>query len=248
MTTATETRPADLTLPVGSMLDWMRVLQFGDSTLPTGAFSFSHGLESAIERGVVCDADTLQDFVLTAIEQSASGDAIALLVAYRAAVQSDLAGALQADQHLFNRKLNEETRAMTVRTGKKLIELAERVIGDDARTELLSIWRSQVARGLTPGSYPVCLAVIFAELKLPEHACFLVHQYSVAMAILSSALRLMKVDHFDTQRILFRLNGQIERAYRLQAHKTLDDMATFAPVVDLLAAIHVKAHVRLFMN
>ena len=34
----------------------------------------------------------------------------------------------------------------------------------------------------------------------------------------------------------------------MAATRKLADMANFAPVVDLLAAIHVKAHVRLFMN
>ena len=28
----------------------------------------------------------------------------------------------------------------------------------------------------------------------------------------------------------------------------LDDMAAFAPMIDILAAVHVKAHVRMFMS
>ena len=70
----------------------------------------------------------------------------------------------------------------------------------------------------------------------------------LAMAILSAALRLMRVDHFDTQGILFRLNGDIENAYVRAANKSLEDMATYAPAIDVLAATHVRAHVRLFMS
>ena len=36
------------------------LLQFGDSMLPVGAFSFSNGLESAVQQGLVHDADTLR--------------------------------------------------------------------------------------------------------------------------------------------------------------------------------------------
>lgn len=231
-----------------SLLHWMQALQFGDSTLPTGAFTFSHGLESAIERGLVTDAKTLHSFTKTAVEQAAGGDAIAVLHAWRAARKGDLQQLLVIDRAVYNRKLNEEFRAMTVRTGKKLIELADKVINSSRDAELLSQWRAKVANGEADGTYPVCLAIIFAVLDIPEEGCFMVHQYGVAMAILSAALRLVKVDHVDTQTILFQLNDTIERDYAVAAKRRLEDMSGFSPVVDMLAAVHVRAHVRMFMN
>lgn len=241
--TGVERRIADM-----SLLHWMQALQFGDSTLPTGAFTFSHGLESAIERGLVTDAKTLHSFTKTAVEQAASGDAIAVLHAWRAARKGDLQKLIQIDRAVFNRKLNEEFRSMTVKTGKKLIELADKVINASRDAELLSQWRAKVANGETEGTYPVCLAIIFAVLDIPEEGCFMVHQYGVAMAILSAALRLVKVDHVDTQTILFKLNDTIEQDYAVAAKRRLEDMVGFAPMVDMLAAVHVQAHVRMFMN
>ena len=77
------TRPDDRQPKITEL---MRVLQFGDSVLPVGAFSFSNGLESAIQHHLVYDRETLRQFVITAIRQSASADAIALLAAHRAAL------------------------------------------------------------------------------------------------------------------------------------------------------------------
>lgn len=82
--------PGKLSMADMSLLHWMQALQFGDSTLPTGAFTFSHGLESAIERGLVTDAKTLRSFTKTAVEQAAGGDAIAVLHAWRAARKGDI--------------------------------------------------------------------------------------------------------------------------------------------------------------
>jgi urease accessory protein len=75
-----------------------------------------------------------------------------------------------------------------------------------------------------------------------------VHQYGVASMILSAALRLMKISHVDTQRILYRLDAGADAAYEAAAAARLEDMAGFAPLTEILAAVHVKAHVRLFMN
>jgi urease accessory protein len=222
----------------------MRVLQFGDSVLPVGAFSFSNGLESAIQHHIVHDMETLRQFVMTATRQSASADAIALLAAHRAARSHDMAGVLRADTALFNRKLNEEMRTMTVRMGKKLGELSNRLI----HTPLLMDWLGHVERKETPGTYPVGLGLLFAGLGMPEHEAFSVLQYGTASMILSASLRLMKIHHFDAQTILLEVNTSAEAEYARVSSATLDEMATFSPSLDILAAAHVKAHIRMFMN
>src|SRR5215470_6000853 len=95
-----------------------RLLQFGDSMFPIGGFSFSCGLESAIQKGVVVDAATLQAFTLTAVEQAARGDGIALIVAHGSAVAHDVEALILIDQQVYARKLSNELRTMSVRTGK----------------------------------------------------------------------------------------------------------------------------------
>lgn len=227
-----------------TITELMRVLQFGDSVLPVGAFSFSNGLESAVQHHLVYDLETLRQFVMTATRQSASSDAIALLTAHRSACAHDMTGLLRADSALFNRKMNEEMRTMSVRMGKKLGEISNQLI----HAPLLTRWLGHVECKETPGTYPVGLGLLFAELGLPEHDAFAACQYGTASMILSASLRLMKIHHFDAQSILFEVNATAEAEYSRVATATLDDMATFSPSLDILAAAHVKAHVRMFMN
>jgi urease accessory protein len=222
----------------------MRVLQFGDSVVPIGAFSFSNGLESAIQLRVVHDLETLRQFVKTATRQSASSDAVALLAAHRAACANDMAGALRADIALFNRKMNEEMRTMSVRMGKKLAEMSNHL----SQAPFLTNWLGHIERKNTPGTYPVCLGLLFAQLGLPEQDAFAAHQYGTASMILSASLRLMKIHHLDAQSILLEINTTAEAEYRRVSGSTLDDMTTFSPSLDVMAAVHVKAHIRMFMN
>ena len=96
-----------------SATELLRVLQFGDSTLPVGAFSFSNSLESALQAGEVHDADTLGQYVRAACLQTAGLDGVALLAAHRAACRQDLDGVLAADEALMLRRVGEEQQLMT---------------------------------------------------------------------------------------------------------------------------------------
>ena len=227
-----------------SIARMMRVLQFGDSLLPIGSFSFSNGLESAVQEQVVRDAATLSEFVLTSVRRAATSDGIALLAAHRAAREGDTERIARADRAVFERKLSEETRTMTVRMGRKLAEAATAAV----TAPRLGCWLDQVRDGTAPGTYPAGLGVLFAELGSPEEDAFAVHQYGVAMTTLSAALRLMRIDHRQIQAILAAVNETTGDDYATASQASLADMAGFAPMADILAAIHVRSHVRMFMN
>ena len=222
----------------------MRVLQFGDSVLPVGSFSFSNGLESAIEHGVVHDLASLREFVQAAVKQAATSDGIALLAAFRAASGSDIRRIDEADSAVFNRKLNEEMRTMTVRMGRKLAEMAEHVLGPSAASE----WLGRIRAGETPGCYPIGQALVFASLGLSEQDAFAVHQYGLASMMVAASLRLMKLHYLDVQTVLFEINSEAVAAYERVSKSSLEDMSGFVPVIDVLASAHVQAKVRMFMN
>ena len=221
-----------------------RMLQFGDSMFPIGGFSFSCGLESAIQKGVVVDTTSLAAYTRTAVEQAARGDGIALIAAHNAATATDLDTLFQIDSIVFARKLSEEMRTMTVRMGKKFTEIGLQVID----LPFLRTWCECIASGTTPGCYPISLAINFAVQNLSVREAFVVHQYGVAAMILGASLRLMRISHMDTQRILYDLNAGVDADYRIAAKARLSDMAGYAPLTEILAAVHTKAHVRLFMS
>jgi len=229
---------------VPAIPELMRLLQFGDSMLPVGAFSFSNGLESAVQTGLVSNLDTLRQFVQTAVEQSATGDGIAVLAAHRGAWAGDIARIVEADRAVLHRKLNEEMRTMTVRMGRKLAEMTVHVVA----APMVSEWLAAIKRGETPGTYPIGQALVFESLGLAEQDAFAVHLYGIASMMLGAALRLMKINYLDTQAILFGVNSAAESAYEQVREAALEDMSAFAPVMDVLAAVHVKATVRMFMN
>lgn len=221
-----------------------RLLQFSDSALPVGSFAFSNGLESAIQTGVVRDAATLKEFVTLVVRQAARMDGVAALHAHRAACAGDYDGLLAADAALWRRRVGEEQQLMLARMGRKFAELALNVAG----LPLLARWLADIRAGATPGCYPVGQAAVLAQLGASEQEAFVLHQYGAAAMTLGAAVRLMRVDHVETQRILFETQQRVAADYEAVRALSLDEMAGFAPVFDALVAHHTTAHVRLFMN
>jgi len=222
----------------------MRLLQFGDSMLPVGAFSFSGALESAIQQGLVTDAETLGSYVRTSTRRAATSDGVALLEAHRATKAREYDTLVEIDRAVFARKLDDEFRVQTVRMGKKLLEVAGQVIGSTVVHNHLGA----VVDGGSPGTYPVSSGIVSAELGLSEEESFSLQQYGVAAALLGAALRLMRIDHVTTQKILFDVNRLVGADFEDVRSASVLDMSTFAPMADVLAAVHVQSHVRMFMS
>ncbi|MBR6831345.1 MAG: urease accessory protein UreF [Tidjanibacter sp.] len=226
------------------ILNLVRLLQFSDSAFPTGAFSFSNGLESATEHGMVCDSETLREYVRTMATQTAHTDAVIAINTYRNHKQSDYEGICRADKMVVCYKLNEESRAMSIRMGRKMAELACRLCSD----MMLKRWLADITGGQTCGTLPVAQGLTFAACDLSESALFCSQLYGTANIILGAALRCMRISHYDTQQILFSLNTHFETLYQEAREMKLENINAFSPEADIFTALHEKGKKRLFMN
>lgn len=228
----------------GCAMTLMRLLEFSDSAFPVGTFSFSNGLETAAEQGLVCDAATLERFTLDVVRQAAFTDGIAALQAFRSYRTECYDGILEADRQVLLCKMNAEARLMTCRMGKKLAELSRQLFPDAT----LSLWLDDIVREHTPGTYPVAQGVVFAACGIGERELFCAQQYGAANMVVSAALRCVRVSHYDTQRILFGLSRSVDALYEQVRVLDFDDMHAFVPQADILASLHEKGANRLFMN
>ena len=220
------------------------MLQFTDSACPVGAFAFSCGLESAAANGIVHDSTTLKEFARVNAIQSAFSDGIAALHAHRATSVGDYESILLSDKTLFMTKMNDETRSMLCKMGRKLTELSLAI----TQHPILERFLVDIKNNNTPGTYPVIQGIYFSSLGINEHDLFISHQYGVINMILSAALRCIRVSHIDTQKILFELLNETLALYDEIKDYGIDEINAFFPELDLLASIHEKGNSRMFMS
>lgn len=222
----------------------MHLLQFTDSTFPVGTFSFSNGLETAGFEGIVHDADTLRAFTASQAMQAAFSDGVAAIHAHRAFLRGDYEAVADADRMLMLFKMNAEARLMLQRMGKKLAELVSHLFDSD----IIARWLQEIKEEKVPGTYPVGQGIAYAAAGVDEESLFCAHQYGVINMVLSAALRCVRVSHYDTQKILFDLSKRTADLYREAASMKLEDMNAFFPQLDILASLHEKGQMRMFMN
>lgn len=222
----------------------MRLLQFTDSTFPVGTFSFSNGLETAGFEKIVHDKATLHDFVKSQALQAAFTDGIAALAAYRATSANDYKKVIEADRTLILCKMNDEARQMLQRMGKKLGELSIRLFS----SEIAKKWLEDIRAGEAPGTYPVAQGIAFRSAGISEEDLFCSHQYGVVNMVLSAALRCVRVSHYDTQEILYEMSKDVKDLYLRVKDMGIGEMHAFFPELDILASLHEKGNMRMFMN
>lgn len=220
------------------------LLQYSDATFPVGTFSFSNGLETASYEKLVDNADSLEQYARSAARQAAFSDGVAALIAYRSCKSGDYDSIIDIDRKLMLFKMNDEARQMLKRMGKKLAELASKIMP----SEMMTRWLADIEAEKTPGSYPVAQGLVFAQSGLSEEELYISHQYGVINMILGAALRCVRVSHYDTQRILFDLASEVEPLYDEAKEMTFDDMNCFVPEMDILASLHEKGSMRMFMS
>lgn len=222
----------------------MHLLEFSDSAFPVGTFSFSNGLETAAFEGLVHDARTLEQYTRTALQQTIYCDGIAALQAFRAAGQKDYERIREADRQLILCKMNAEARQMLTRMGKKMAEICTQI--NDS--PLMKHWLEEIRRGATPGTYPVAQAIWFRHNDARETELFTAIEYGAINMILNAALRCVKVSHYETQAILYRLCSETASNYEAIRELEFEDMRAFAPEMDIIASLHEKGKMRMFMN
>ncbi|MDE6577824.1 MAG: urease accessory protein UreF, partial [Muribaculaceae bacterium] len=205
---------------------------------------FSNGLETASFEKIVKDASTLEAFARAQSHQAAFSDGVIAILTHRAFLKNNFDECEELDKYLFMFKMNNEARQMTSRMGKKLAELAVRLFD----SELIYKWLEDIKHNKTPGTYPVAQGMIFAQGGIDEKDLFCSHQYGVINMVLSAALRCVKVSHYDTQIILEKLSEETEELYEEARLMQPEDMNAFFPQLDILASLHEKGNMRMFMN
>jgi urease accessory protein len=219
-----------------------RLMAWLSPAYPVGAFSYSGGIEWAVEAGDVTDAETLRGW-LAVMLGAGSGfcDAVLFTHAHRAIEDND-DKALRAVAELAAALAPSKERHLeTTAQGNAFVEATRAAWPTPALDRLQAAWDGPVA-------YPVAVAVAAGGHGIALNGALAAFLQAVAANWVSAGIRLVPLGQTDGQRVLAALEPIVAATAKRALATKLDDIGSAAFRADLAGSRHETQYTRLFRS
>ena len=223
------------------MLSILQAIWQADGAFPSGSFAFSWGVEGVIALRPELDQAALAELTATIIRQRwLTCDRVALVQAFRAA--GDLDVIAEVDRNVEASTFGSIMRDGSRRNGGSFLASHAR-LGDAMALRL----RGAVRSGICLGHIAVMQGAVWQAMGLSELLAQLASAYGAASGVNAAAVRLGAIGALDGQKIL---RGCLPLIESLVADPVPDDaqLSSFIPFLEIAAARHARADLRLFAN
>jgi urease accessory protein len=202
-----------------------RLLQLASPTLPVGAYSYSQGLEAAIEAGYVKDAATARKWIADVLELSVARMEAPVLRAQIAAPTQE-----RNDFFVATRE-TAELRAETLQMGQALAKL---------------LGELNVAMPVKEPAFPTAFALAVRHWEIERREAVVAYLWSWLENQVMAAVKAVPLGQTAGQKILLDLGGRLETLADIELEE--DSWSNFAPGLALLSARHETQYSRLFRS
>jgi len=230
------------TVAMSTDLALARLLQLASPALPVGAYSYSQGLEAAVEAGLVRDAASAERWI---------GDVLAYAVArleapvwwrlHAAWSASDLKRVAHWNDILRSTRESAELRAETLQMGYSLQRLLLEIGEFDDRS------LAQL-RGITDITFPAAFAFAVVKWEIPARSALIAHLWAWLENQVMAALKSVPLGQTDGQRLLLSLATLLPGIADQACALGDDDLCNYAPGFAILCSRHETQYSRLFRS
>ncbi len=235
-------RPAASTLTAPALL---QLMWLASPALPVGGFSYSEGLETAVDEGRIGDetgtARWLGDQLQLCLQRA---DLPLLASAFKAWQRADAARLTALNDWALQTRETFEMRQQTEQMGRSLADWLRQRHPDDARLPLLA--------ALQPSpTWPVAFALAAAATGAPLRESLLAFGFGWAENMVQSAIKSVPLGQSAGQRLLGTLAQALPAAVDAAlATAIAGDGArqNLAPMLAIIAARHEAQYSRLFRS
>ena len=231
--------PAEALPQAGAAL--YRLMTWLSSSYPIGAFSYSHGIEYAVETGLVQDRASLIDWIAAILHQGSGKLDGALLAAAWRAAKADTPAALDHIASLANAwRGTAELALESSAQGTAFVTVTTAAWPDDKLTALSQRHGGKVA-------LPVALGVALAAY-VPLADSLTAYLTGFATNLVSAGVRLIPLGQTDGQLTLKALEPVVMRAAAAALSADLNELGMAAPMLDWCSIRHETQYTRLFRS
>lgn len=219
----------------------MRLMQLASPALPIGAYSYSQGLEWAVDRGIVRDAGSAQRWIAEVLDLVIRRSEAPIV--WRLLLTAGEDWARFVHWNAWHRAAREtaELRAESEQMGHSLIKLA----GD---LGMLDAQARQTVPALHPIGLPAAFALAARGFGVAPEPALTGYVWSWLENQVLAATKLVPLGQVAGQRILVALGPAMAAAVEAAMTLADDAISTFAPGLSLASAHHETQYSRLFRS
>jgi urease accessory protein len=224
----------------------LRLLQLVSPSLPVGAYSYSEGLETLTQTGLIHDRKTLQHWLEQELRVGAAQMEGAIVVrAYRALQDEEsVVGLRYWNQWYGAARETEELRNQSLQMGRSMMKVLQGLEasgdGDRLRLEPLLLeerWHFPIA---------FAIAAVAWEIALPD--ALLGYFQSWSSNLIAAGIKLIPLGQTDGQRIGWAMQEPIAAAVMAVMALDDDDLGSCSWGVALASMQHETLYSRLFRS
>jgi urease accessory protein len=218
------------------------LLQISDQFFPTGAYTFSHALETYVTLGLVHDGASCQQW-LTTLCYDALGpcDLVFCMAALQLAARQELPALLALDHLCTAYKVPRELRLESRHTGQAFLRAAIALQPPPLVHEFLQ----HVQRDATPGHHAVVFGLVTQGLGIPQEQAGLAYLYNVVAGLVAAAVRLIPLGQSAGQRLLHEMASTLLDVQQLYRHLTPEEAWSCTPGLEIRSMQHERLYSRL---
>ena len=219
----------------------LHLMWLASPALPIGGFSYSEGLESAIDQGIVHDEDSCGQWLVSQLHLSQSRGDMAVIAQAIPAWRAFDADRLQAlSQWVWSTRESAELRLQAEQMGRSLLEWMRQLKEvDPARLQLLAE---------LPASLPLAFALALSRIDAPTAMGLHSYGFSWAENMVQAALKAVPLGQSSGQRILRRLTRAMDDAVQHALRLSDAQRQAFSPMLAILSSRHEHQYSRLFRS
>lgn len=219
-----------------------RLMTWLSPSFPVGAFSYSSGLEWAVEAGDIGNVAALQDWLAAMLTDGAGFcDAVFVAHAHRHSLVADQAGLAEVAELAAAFVPSRERQLETTTQGRAFIEIARTAWSCDPLVELLAGWTA-------PLVYPVAVGMVSAAHRVPLRPTLHAFLHALTANWISAAARLVPLGQTDSQRALAALEPVVAATGARAFDAALDDIGSATFRADIASLRHETQYTRLFRS
>jgi urease accessory protein len=219
-----------------------RLMTWLSPSFPVGAFSYSSGIEWAVQAGDIVDAATLRDWLAAMLAQGPGFcDGVFLGHAHRAASSRDDAGLREIAELAAAFAPSRERHLETSAQGRAFVDIARAAWNCDGLDRMVAC-----CDGIT--IYPVAVGVVSAAHAIPLAPTIQAFLHALTSNWISAGARLIPLGQTDSQRVLASLEPAVVSTTKRALQASLDELGSATFRADVASMRHETQYTRLFRS